>query len=168
MSNSTDQEEPRMEFINSVIPGVQIECNIPQIAEQLFSSPAREPFTVDIELETENVENRSPEQAQTIFEVLAHILLYGIRVKYGEDQDPRRLNETQINDLNKYMRSFGFNVVLNTYSVEETMDDPEGYAQTDIEFYRLRMIDPDINVWHDIKIESYKYTQPIAHGARLL
>ena len=169
MSSAHDQtEEPRMEVIDSVIPGVQIESNIPQLAEQLFSSPAGEPFSVGLQLDTEDVENRSPEQAQTIFEVLAHILLYGVRVKYGEDQDPRRLNETQIYDLNKYMRSFGFNIVLNTYSIEETMEDPEGYSPTDIEFYRLRMIDPEIHVWHDIKIESYKPPQPVAHPGRLL
>lgn len=164
----SSEEEKRIEVIDSVIPGVTIESNVPQLAEQLFSKPAGEPCTVVLQLETDDVTDRSPEQAQTIFEVLAHILLYGVKVKYGQDQDPRKLNAAQINTLNKYMQSFGFNVVLNTYTMEERMDDPEDYKPTDIEFYRLRMIDSDVGIWHDIKIESYKSPIVKSYNNRLL
>lgn len=169
MDNSDDFDTPsNIEIIDSVLPGSTIESNIPHLAQQLFSKPPGQPFTIGLQLETDDVQQRSPEQAQTVFEVLAHLLLYGIRVKYGEDQDPRRLNKSQIETITAYMRSFGFNVTLNSYSIEEDMNDPEGYKPTDIEFYRLRMIDPDVGVWHDIKIEPYKPHNPIAHPGILL
>jgi len=164
----SSDENTRLEIIDSVIPGVTIESNVPQLAEQLFSKPASEPGTVLLQLETDDVADRSPEQAQTIFEILAHLLLYGVKVKYGQDQDPRKLTKIQLDTLNKYMQSFGFNVVLNSYHIDETMDDPENYKPTDIEFYRLRMIDPDVGLWHDIKIESYKPQMILSHPGRLL
>lgn len=167
-SNAHTDTNKNIEVIDSVIPGSTIESNIPSLAQQLFSMPPGKPFSIGLQLETGDVESRSPEQAQTIFEVLAHLLLYGIKVKYGEQQDPRRLNETQIETITEYMRSFGFNVILTSYPIEQTMDDPEEYTPNDIEFYRLRMIDPDMGVWHDIKIEHYQPDQPIAHQGRLL
>lgn len=167
--NSNEKQEAVIEQIESMIPGVNIESNVPQLAQQIFSKPPGKPFSIGLELETDDVESRSPEQAQTIFEILAHLLLYGVRVKYGEEQDPRRLTESQIYTINEYMRSFGFNLVLNTYDVEQKMDDPEGYTQTDIEFYRLRMLDPDRSIWHDIKIEYYKNPGLIhSHPGQLL
>jgi len=167
-STEESNNSTKTEIIESVIPGVTIESNVPQLAEQLFSIPPKEPFTVGLQLETEGVTNRSPEEAQTIFEVLAHMLLYGVKVKYGEAQDPRKLNEQQVDILNKYMRSFGFNIVLTSYSMDQKMEDPENYTPTDIEFYRLRMIDPDEGIWHDIKIEAYKLTPINNHAGRLL
>lgn len=150
-------EDNYVENIDSMIPGVSIQSNIPQIAQTLFGQPPSQPFTVGLELESPDIEHRTPEEAQTVFEVLAHILLYGVRVKYGEQQDPRRLTESQLEEINKYLRSFGFNMVLNTYEMEIQMDNPEDYTPNDIEYYRLRMIDSERGVWHDIKIEPYKY-----------
>ena len=167
-SESLNDDTVQTEIIESAIPGVTIESNVPQLAEQLFSVAPKDPFTVGLQLETEGVTGRSPQEAQTIFEVLAHMLLYGVKVKYGQTQDPRKLNDQQVDTLNKYMRSFGFNIVLTTYSTEEKMEDPENYTPTDIEFYRLRMIDPDLGVWHDIKIEPYKLTPVNNHTGTLL
>lgn len=143
-----------LELLQSLGDGYQAESNIPSLAQQIFSKPPGPPQSIILQLENpEDIDNRSTEQAQTVFEILAHLLLYGIKVKYGEDQDPRKLNPEQIQTINKYMNSCGFNIVVNTYSVNQTMEDPEGYKSTDIEFYRLRMIDPELEIWHDIKIE---------------
>jgi hypothetical protein len=156
MQNSNTPEN--LETLDSLEhPNSRIESNIPFLARQIFSQPPGPPFSVVLQLEDANeIEDRSPEQAQTVFEILAHILLEGIKVKYGKDKDPRKLNPEQIQTINKYMNSIGFNTVINTYTLEQTMDDPEGYKKTDIEFYRLRMIDPELHIWHDIKIEYLK------------
>lgn len=150
-----DETEPILETLNT-IPGYQIESNIPQLAEQIFSNPPTAPFSIRLELETNDVQQRSPEQAQTIFEVLAHLLLYGIKIKYGEEQDPKRLSDSQISCITNYMNSIGFNVVLKSYTLDQRMDDPKDYTPNDIEYYRLRMMDVEMGVWHDIKIEHYK------------
>ena len=57
--------------------------------------------------------------------------------------------------MKEYMRSIGFDIVLETFPIGTEMNDPEEYTNIDIEFYRLRMVDPDLKVWHDIKIEPY-------------
>lgn len=153
--NGNDKPED-VEMIDS-LGNYQVESNIPSLAKILFSRSAGPPFSAVLQLEdADSIADRSTEQAKTVFEILAHLLLYGIKTKYGEDQDPRKLNSEQIKTINEYMNSLGFNVVVNTYDVSQTMDDPEGYKPTDIEFYRLRMIDPDLAIWHDIKIEYLK------------
>lgn len=142
-----------------------IESNIPQLAEQIFTKPPGQPFTIGLELDIDDGENteKSPAKTQTIFEVLANILLYGIKVKYGEQQDPKRLNEKQIDTLRQYMNSMGFDVVLSSFRLvdKETIkiyddNERETYKPTDLEYYRLRMIDAELGFLHDLKIVSYK------------
>ena len=159
--------KPIIETLNT-IPGYQIESNIPQLAEQIFSQLPQPAFSIGLELETNDVQQRSPQQAQTIFEVLAHVLLYGIKIKYGEEQDPRRLEPQQIQTITEYMRSIGFNVVLTSFPLDHKMEDPQGYVPTNIEYYRLRMVDDEAKVWHDIKIEPYRPTTSTTSTTSLL
>lgn len=141
-----------------------IDSNIPELAEKIFSQPPKEPYTINLELQmAPDIGSRTPAEAQTIFEVLSHMLMCGMRVKYGERQDPKHLTPQQIDTLNKYMRSMGFNVVVNAYETHELMDEtnpaniaPKQYKPIDIEFYRLRMVDNEHGVWYDIKIEPYR------------
>ncbi len=144
--------------------GSAIDSNIPDLAEKIFSQPPKEPFMINLELQmAPDIVSRTPQEAQTIFEVLSHMLICGIRVKYGEQQDPKRLTPLQIQTITKYMQSMGFNLVIRTYATHELMEEdnvanvaPKKYKPTDIEFYRLRMVDNELGVWHDVKIEPYK------------
>lgn len=157
MNQHSSDHTPHLETLN-MIPGYQIQSNIPQLAQQIFSIPPGLPNSIGLQLETDDVQHsgRNPEQAQTIVDILSHILLYGIRVKYGKDQDPKQLNQSQIYEIRTYMRSIGFDIILTSYTLDEEMNDPEGYTPIDIEFYRLRMIDSEKNIWHDIKITPYR------------
>jgi hypothetical protein len=147
-----------------------IDSNIPQLAQQIFSKPFQPPCTIMLELDAkendQEIPTRTASEAQTVFEVLANILLFGIRVKYGENQNPKKLNEKQILEMKGYMQSMGFDVTLRTYMLNDPDTirisehiEKEKYKPTDIEFYRLRMIDNELgegcDVLHDIKIHKY-------------
>lgn len=160
MSGHQQQSRPQL---YSQFDGASIDSNIPELAEKIFSQPPKDPYTINLELQmAPDIGSRTPQEAQTIFEVLSHMLLCGIRIKYGEQQDPKRLSPAQIEMMNRYMRSMGFNVVVRTYETHEMLDEanpaniaPKKYKPTDIEFYRLRMVDNELGIWHDLKIEPY-------------
>lgn len=153
-----------------------IESNIPELAERIFSVNPYPPCSIGLELDIDASTNtdsndmtqhqESSEKTQTVFEILANILLCGIKIKYGEQQDPKRLNEKQIETLQAYMRSLGFTIsittfVLNDQDVIDAYDDQERetYKPTDLEYYRLRMVDKEINLLHDLKIVAYRPMQ---------
>ncbi len=162
MSGQQQQQQSRPPSY-SQFDGGSIESNIPELAEKIFSQPSKDPYTINLELQmAPDIISRTPQEAQTIFEVLSHMLLCGIRIKYGEQQDPKRLSPSQIDTMNRYMRSMGFNVVVRTYQTHEILEEsnpaniaPKKYKPTDIEFYRLRMVDNELGIWHDLKIEPY-------------
>lgn len=172
-----------------------IESNIPELAERIFSVNPYPPCSIGLELDidassdnsnkksNENLsneisnENLSSEKTQTVFEILANILLCGIKIKYGEHQDPKRLNEKQIETLQAYMRSLGFTISVTTFDLREkdvidAYDDQERetYKPTDLEYYRLRMADQELNLLHDLKIVTYRplQTQLTSSNSRLL
>lgn len=149
-----------------------IESNIPELAERIFSVNAQPPCTIGLELDIDgdnlNTNNNQlttqekTEQTQTVFEILANILLCGIKIKYGEQQDPKRLSEKQIDTIKSYMRSMGFDVFITSFELsdKETIDsydqlERETYKPTDLEYYRLRMVDEELNFLHDLKIIPY-------------
>lgn len=161
-----------------------IESNIPELAERIFSMNPYPPCSIGLELDIDNNPNGpdtsntpSSEKTQTVFEILANILLCGIKIKYGEQQDPKRLNQKQIETLQAYMQSMGFNVSITTFDTREkdvidAYDDQERetYKPTDLEYYRLRMADQELNLLHDLKIVTYRplQTQPTSSATRLL
>lgn len=158
-----------------------IESNIPELAERIFSVNPYPPCSIGLELDIDASSNDSSEisseKTQTVFEILANILLCGIKIKYGEHQDPKRLNEKQIETLQAYMRSLGFTISITTFDLREkdvidAYDDQERetYKPTDLEYYRLRMADQELNLLHDLKIVTYRplKTQLTSSNSRLL
>ena len=102
------------------------------------------------------MEHTTPEDSARIsFEVLMQILLKGMRVKYGDNTDPRRLSESQINTLKEYMRSFGWDFKVLSIEDESTYHRSK-FTPKDIDWYRLRLPDPEMGVNHDIIFTSYK------------
>lgn len=130
-------------------PVGEVETNIPYIAQQVFSIPPGPPCSIGLQLDTDVNDGRDEDQARTIFEILMTLTLKGMRVKYGENTDPRRLSEQQISTLQDYMKSFGWTFKIISSSEEENTN-RDMYNPTQIEWYRLRLPDPEYKLNHDI------------------
>lgn len=135
-----------------------IETNIQSLVEQIFTIEPMQEFSLGLELESD-LEGASPEeQARTIFEILASILMKGVKVKYGNDTDPRRLTPNQIDVLKRHFQSFGWTFKIETTSIEtDESDEYRGdYTPGNIEWYRIRLPDQEYEVKHDIIFTHHK------------
>lgn len=142
-----------------------IETNIQALVEQVFRVDPAPACSLGLQLESELENNSLEEQSRTVFEILASILVKGLKFKYGDDTDPRRLSANQIAVLKEYMQSFGWNFKIETTSIdidEEADDYREGRTPKEIEWYRLRLPDPEFKVKHDITFTHYN--APVLSG----
>jgi hypothetical protein len=93
------------------MPTETVDCkDIDDLVTKLFSKPPGKPCSVVLDVqETTNVE----EYEKTIFRTLGQILTRGLLYKFGNDLALQELTATQIQDMKDYMRSVGFDVLMN-------------------------------------------------------
>ena len=141
-----------------------IESNIPQIANQIFSAPPQPPFSIQIGIDAGNI--NSSENDQYILEIMMNMLVEGCKTRYGEGQDLAKLSPQQMGTLQEYFRSFGWKIIVSTHSSEEFHQLPqarmtssakpksdEGYTPQDLEYYEMRVMDKERDVYHTVKFE---------------
>ena len=75
---------------------------------QVFSKDPQEPNSIQLEIDIENP------NTDVLFSFLLEFALSGIKILYGEDIQWWTLDEEQINTLNNYIQSIGFNMVITT------------------------------------------------------
>ena len=84
--------------------------NIDEFALQLFSHPPKDPYTVVVDIET-NEERQ--EDNSVITEILSLVLVKGISILYGEDFT---MKNDEIDKLRSYMWSLGWDFTVSLSS----------------------------------------------------
>lgn len=84
--------------------------NLREIANAIYSKPAGEENTVQLQLDeqTYNENGRS-----VVFEILYLITFYGIQILYG-DVKITELSKEQFINVKRYVRSYGYNLIVLT------------------------------------------------------
>ena len=87
----------------------------------LFSNPPKEKNSIKLEL------NQSKEKIHIglhIFQELLMIFTSGIKYLFGVDEkvDITNLEEKDINLINKYFESLGFNVIIDVFTIPDYLD----------------------------------------------
>lgn len=124
--------------------------NFADIAQALYSRPPQAPGTVQLGLEDCAPPGASEqEQNQILFEVLMGILIEGVRVKYGANRTFASLTVAEIEELSKYVVSYGFSTHIRTDVITEPPPvSPNSPNQ--LKDFSERYYDYDREVWHEV------------------
>jgi len=166
MSENPNIVEPKVqtEFDGSAV----VDTNLQEIVDQVFSIPPRPACSFGLVDVDTGEDNQTPEEAaRTVFEVLMTLTLKGMKVKYGQEVDPRRLSESQIDTLKEYLRSFGWDFKILSTSMDDSSESEEHrskFTPKDVDWYRLRLPDFEYKLNHDIVFNAYR---PPVIGGRL-
>ncbi len=158
MSEHNNIIEPSIqrEFDGSCV----VDTNLQEIVQQVFSIPPRPACSFGlIDIDTGEDNQTLEESARTVFEVLMSLTLKGMRVKYGDGIDPRRLTNAQIDTLKEYLRSFGWDFKIQSSPINDSTVSDEHrakYTPKDVDWYRLRLPDYEYNLNHDIIFSIYR------------
>jgi hypothetical protein len=87
--------------------------NTKVIADSIFSRPPGIPGSIQLQLE-EQTADLVESDPDIVFKVVYWITYHGIKTLYGGDTDLLSLSEHQYNVVNKYTRSYGYD--LNVFA----------------------------------------------------
>ena len=139
----------------------QVETNIAEIAHHIFSNSPKDPFTIDIGIDTgDDVIKSTAEQARYVFEVLMNFLIEGANIKYAKltpesEVNLANLTSIQVQQLRKYFLSMGWDILVKTFPNEEgalkDLSNTTEYTPDQVEFYQLRVMDKERHIYHTIR-----------------
>lgn len=91
------------------------------IAQKLFSNKPQPPCTIDLELDESSYVNGQSFTNEDVARILIMILHEGMKMLHGvgpnKTVDLALLSDADFNNLNHYMKSLGYEMVLNVYRV---------------------------------------------------
>lgn len=88
--------------------------NIDQITEKVFSQPAKPPRSIQLFFEDVTLKH--------VFEALLTFTVNGMKYKFSKDGKTvniEELTEENVEEIKAYLKSIGFNLIVNTYTKEE-------------------------------------------------
>lgn len=127
------------------LPNVTVHTvTLDDLCEKIFNKPPSNPGTCPIGIE-ESCQEEIPdeEQGMYIFDLLSHILLTGIRILFGTNEDGKVvLSDLTLDDfqkLRKYMQSMCFDMEMVMYEEDEESPndvkfDPKDYTTIHLKF----------------------------------
>lgn len=87
--------------------------NLDEIVENIYSKPPGESNSICLQLEDETAEiAKEVSTSQFIFNILFLITYKGMKKLYGKDKEIISLSETEISTIKKYVRSYGYDLVI--------------------------------------------------------
>lgn len=90
------------------------ELNIDQITEKVFSQPIKPPRSIQLFFDNLTLKH--------VFEALLTFTVNGMKYKFSRDGntvDIEDLTEENVDEIKGYVKSIGFNLIVNTYTKEE-------------------------------------------------
>ena len=88
--------------------------NIDQITEKVFSQPVKPPRSIQLFFDDVTLKH--------VFEALLTFTVNGMKYKFSKDGTTvniEELTEENVEEIKAYLKSAGFNLIVNTYTKEE-------------------------------------------------
>lgn len=81
-----------------------------EVVSQVFSQPPKSPYTYQMDIDAPDL------NPHKIFQTLGQFLTHGIVYLYGEDVDITTLTPQQLDTIQDYLKSFGWQAVIQPTS----------------------------------------------------
>ena len=136
-----------------------MEDNLVEVARKIFSAEPAEPGTIEFGLEDCAPPTAGDEEkTRILFEVLMILFLEGMKVRYGVE--PERLTPAQIENLSRYVLSYGFSTHIRS---DDLTAPPPVQRPTSLKDHHERFYDLERAKWHEI---SFDWAVIIRPGGR--